>query len=118
MKKYNNKIDVIIPAYNVPDHILFRCLASIACQDIVQDIEVTIVDDASTEQNYDKVKLDVEIGGRVRRININNIDKLSIIEGIPDSIKQENGHADLKKYVPYVLDVINEYLDEMVLRIS
>ena len=45
-------IDVIIPAYNVPDNILFRCLASIACQDIVEDVEVTIVDDASTEQNY------------------------------------------------------------------
>lgn len=54
-KKYNNKIDVIIPAYNVPDHILFRCLASIACQDIVSDVEVTIVDDASTEQNYRSV---------------------------------------------------------------
>lgn len=55
MKKYNNLIDVIIPAYNVPDNILFRCLASIACQDIVSDLEVTIVDDASTEQNYAKV---------------------------------------------------------------
>ena len=52
MKKYNRKIDVIIPAYNVPDNILFRCLSSIACQDIVNDLEVTIVDDASTEQNY------------------------------------------------------------------
>lgn len=51
-KKYNDKIDVIIPAYNVPDNILFRCLASIACQDIVSDLEVTIVDDASTKQNY------------------------------------------------------------------
>lgn len=55
MKKYNRKIDVIIPAYNVPDHILFRCLSSIACQDIVTDLEVTIVDDASTEQNYSEV---------------------------------------------------------------
>ena len=55
MKKYNRKIDVIIPAYNVPDHILFRCLASIACQDIASELEVTIVDDASTEQNYAKV---------------------------------------------------------------
>lgn len=55
MKKYNRKIDVIIPAYNVPDHILFRCLSSIACQDIVTDLEVTIVDDASTEQNYTEV---------------------------------------------------------------
>ena len=55
IKKYNRKVDVIIPAYNVPDHILFRCLASIACQDIIKDIEVTIVDAASTEQNYSTV---------------------------------------------------------------
>lgn len=55
MKKYNRKIDVIIPAYNVPDHILFRCLASIACQDIINELEVTIVDDASTDQNYKAV---------------------------------------------------------------
>lgn len=54
-KKYNRKIDVIIPAYNVPDHILFRCLASIACQDIASELEVTIVDDASTEQNYQAI---------------------------------------------------------------
>lgn len=55
MKKYNRNIDVIIPAYNVPDNILFRCLASIACQDISNELEVTIVDDASTEQNYQEV---------------------------------------------------------------
>ena len=55
MKKYNNLIDVIIPAYNVEDKILSRCLASIACQDIVDELEVTIVDDASTQQNYAEV---------------------------------------------------------------
>lgn len=55
IKKYNRKIDVIIPAYNVPDNILFRCLSSIACQDIISDLEITIVDDASTEQNYESV---------------------------------------------------------------
>ena len=59
-KKYNRKIDVIIPAYNVPDNILFRCLASIACQDIVSELEVTIVDDASTEQNYAEVAKNFE----------------------------------------------------------
>lgn len=48
----NRKIDIIIPAYNVPDDILFRCLSSIATQNILNDIEVTIVDDASTKQNY------------------------------------------------------------------
>lgn len=55
MKKYNRNIDVIIPAYNVSDDILFRCLSSIACQTIVDEIEVTIVDDASTVQNYEAV---------------------------------------------------------------
>lgn len=67
IKKYNRNIDVIIPAYNVPDHILFRCLASIACQDIVSELKVTIVDDASETQNYKEVAshfssiMDVEI---------------------------------------------------------
>ncbi len=55
IKKYNNNIDIIIPAYNVSDNILFRCLASIACQDNVEELEVTIVDDASTQQNYQVV---------------------------------------------------------------
>ena len=60
MKKYNRAIDVIIPAYNVADEILFRCLASIACQDIVHELEVTIVDDASTIQNYKEVAKNFE----------------------------------------------------------
>lgn len=54
-KKYNRVIDVIIPAYNVEDKILARCLASIACQEIADELEVTIVDDASTVQNYQAV---------------------------------------------------------------
>jgi glycosyltransferase involved in cell wall biosynthesis len=67
MKRYNRLIDVIIPAYNVPDHILFRCLASIACQDIVSELEVTIVDDASTEHNYHNVAKNFE---SIMKINI------------------------------------------------
>lgn len=67
MKKYNRNIDVIIPAYNVPDHILFRCLASIACQDIASELEVTIVDDASTTQNYAEVAKNFE---SILKINI------------------------------------------------
>ena len=66
-KKYNRKIDVIIPAYNVPDKILARCLASIACQEIVDDLEVTIVDDASTEQNYQEV---ADMFKSIMKINI------------------------------------------------
>ena len=50
MKKYNERIDVVIPAYNVPKNILFRCLSSIACQTVANDVDVTIVDDASEEE--------------------------------------------------------------------
>ena len=67
IKKYNKKIDVIIPAYNVENHILFRCLASIACQDIASELEVTIVDDASTKQNYSEVIKNFE---SILKINI------------------------------------------------
>lgn len=51
----NNKIDVIIPAYNVEGTNLFKCLASVACQSIVEDIDVTIVDDSSEKENYASV---------------------------------------------------------------
>ena len=67
MKKYNRNIDVIIPAYNVPDVILFRCLASIACKDIVSELVVTIVVDASTQQNYAAVAKNFE---SIVKINI------------------------------------------------
>lgn len=51
----NKKIDIIIPAYNVEDEILFSCLSSIAIQSIKKDIKVTIVDDASTKENYETI---------------------------------------------------------------
>lgn len=50
----NKKIDVIIPAYKAHNTI-FRAVSSIACQTIVDDIEVTIVNDACPEGNYKKV---------------------------------------------------------------
>lgn len=55
MSLCNRKIDIIIPAYNVPDNMLRRALASIASQNMIQDIEVTIVDDASTIENYENI---------------------------------------------------------------
>ncbi len=50
-----NRIDIIIPAYNAAAT-LPRTLASIASQSIVGDVDVTIVDDCSTEQYYDIIQ--------------------------------------------------------------
>lgn len=49
----NNKIDVIIPAYNIEENIITRCLTSIVCQTILSDLEITIVDDASDKEYID-----------------------------------------------------------------
>ena len=57
----NKRIDILIPAYNVADKVLSRCLSSIACQSIVEDVDITIVDDASTEQNYKEVVAQFEM---------------------------------------------------------
>ena len=47
----NNKIDIIIPAYKAQGTIL-RTLASIACQSILRDISVTIVNDCCPNGDY------------------------------------------------------------------
>ena len=52
MKK-NNKIDIIIPAYKAQETIL-RTLSSIAEQTILDDIEVTIVNDCCPNGDYKK----------------------------------------------------------------
>lgn len=49
----NNKIDVIIPAYKAQETII-RTLSSIACQSILEDVEVTIVNDCCPNGNYEK----------------------------------------------------------------
>ena len=47
----NNKIDIIIPAYKAQSTIL-RTLSSIACQSILDDLEVTIVNDCCPYGDY------------------------------------------------------------------
>lgn len=69
-------------------------------------------------QDYSSVKLTVDIGGRDRKIDLHNIDNLSIIEAIPDDIRMADGHPNESKLVKHLHSVISEYLSEMALRIS
>ena len=66
-------------------------------------------------KRYDCVKAIVEIGGRTRTITLNNLENLSIIESIPDEIKDISGNADKNKLIEHLIKVVNEYLSEMVL---
>ena len=68
MKKYNRTVDVIIPVYNTPNELLSRCLSSIACQTIIDELEVTIVDDGSDEvHNYEEV---IDLFRNLMKINL------------------------------------------------
>lgn len=67
---------------------------------------------------YDNLKVVVDIGGRTRKINLHNLENLSIIEAIPDEIKMADGHPNLKMLIEHFTKVATEYLEEMVLHIG
>ncbi|CBL41272.1 hypothetical protein CK3_15960 [butyrate-producing bacterium SS3/4] len=67
---------------------------------------------------YDNLKVVVDIGGRTRKINLHNLENLSIIEAIPDKIKMADGHPNLTMLIEHFTKVATEYLEEMVLHIG
>lgn len=67
---------------------------------------------------YDSVKATVKVGDKERTISLNNLENLSIIEPLPDEIKDNNGNPDKDKLIEHIKKVIKEYLEEMVLEIE
>lgn len=107
---YNNrKIDVIIPAYNVPDNILFRCLSSIASQDIISDIKITIVDDASTIQNYQKVADNFKDFLKINILRYEN-------NGGPGVARQYGMDRSYNEYITFI-DADDTFITSYALRI-
>lgn len=68
--------------------------------------------------SYHNAKIQVKIGNHVKTINVHNIDRLSIIEEIPDNIKSIDGHPDKNKLIDYLKNTIEDYLSEMVLTVG
>ena len=64
--------------------------------------------------DYSGVKFVTSIYGRTRTININNINNLSIIEGIPDEVTNSFGDIDDQKLKEHFIKVTKEYLEHMV----
>lgn len=69
-------------------------------------------------KKYDNAKINVKVGEHERTINVHNIDKLSIIEDVPDEIKNKDGHPDKSKLIDYIKTVVEDYLSEMILKIE
>lgn len=70
------------------------------------------------QKRYDTLKVVVDIGGRNRKIDLHNLENLSIIEAIPDEIRMADGHPKEDMLIEHFTKVAAEYLDEMVLRVS
>lgn len=64
--------------------------------------------------DYSGVKFITSIYGRTRTININNINNLSIIEGVPDEVTNSFGDIDDQKLKEHFIKVTKEYLEHMV----
>lgn len=64
---------------------------------------------------YDNVKATVDIGDRSRIVSLHNLENISIIESIPDDIKNEFGNPDKNKLFDYLTGVIDNYLNDMIL---
>lgn len=64
--------------------------------------------------DYSGVKFVTSIYGRRRTIDINNINNLSIIEGIPDDVSNSFGDIDDKRLKEHFIEVTKEYLEHMV----
>lgn len=71
------------------------------------------------DSKYDQVKVNVEdTNGRVRTINLNNINNLSIIESVPKEIRLPNGYPDQEKMLEYFKKVTDEYMEKMIFKIT
>ncbi|BES65824.1 hypothetical protein SANA_22630 [Gottschalkiaceae bacterium SANA] len=67
---------------------------------------------------YENVRVEVLIGEKKRMINLNNLENLSIIEAIPNSVKKKDGQIDEKKLITHLEETSLDYLSEMVLEIT
>ena len=66
----NPKVSVIVPVYNAEDYIQ-RCLHYLIMQTL-EDLEIIVVNDGSTDSSMEAVKKLAEIDGRIKIINQEN----------------------------------------------
>lgn len=65
-------------------------------------------------KNYDDVKVCIDMGGRNRIIGLNNIENVSIIETLPDDLKNSEGDINTNRLVSIVCMQTNEYMKRVI----
>ncbi len=72
----------------------------------------------SEEEKYSELKVVLKTGRYLRTINMANLDNLSVIEQLPDTIQMADGHANKDKLLSRFKMVANDYLSQMVLQVE
>ena len=71
------------------------------------------------DTKYDQVKVNVvDASGRIRTINLNYVDNLSVIESVPREIRMANGYPDQEKLLEHFKKVTNEYMEKMIFKVT
>lgn len=71
------------------------------------------------DSKYDQVKVNIQdSAGKIRMINLSNIDNLSIIESVPKEIRLSNGYPDQEKMLQHFKKVTSEYMEKMIFKIT
>ena len=65
-------------------------------------------------KDYNDVKLCIDMGGRNRIIGLNNIENVSIIESLPEDLKNATGDIDTQRLVSIVSTQAKEYMKRVV----
>lgn len=65
-------------------------------------------------KDYDDVKLCINMGGRDRIIGLNNIENISIIESLPDDLKNVDGDINTQRLVNIVCTQAKEYMKRVI----
>ena len=65
-------------------------------------------------KDYNDVKLCINMGGRDRIIGLNNIENVSIIESLPDDLKNADGDINTQRLVTIVSTQAKEYMKRVI----
>ncbi len=68
--------------------------------------------------SYDNLKMTFELNSKIRTINLNDLDKLSISESVPRSVQLPNGMPDENKLFEHMKTTAREYLQKMAQEVT
>ena len=75
--------------------------------------EIIEIDDI----DYDDIKVQFKLGDNYRTVGLKNLDKLSIVEDIPETIFN-NGRCDEMRLIEYMIETATDYKEKMIVAVD